>query len=432
MSGSINTITRGKKKYVVYKNCYRVKTNKKNSGKTRNTGKSEVITENKYLGTLENVLAKLSDKTKPAEFELERFGLEAAAIEVIERLEIRELLRKHFPASFSGVDTADYLLAAIIHRLHEAEPKSKIEDFINKSILKRHYGLDASKFNSQNYWKAYDSIISEKAISVKRDKITELKKKELTEETQKQIEKLEAEFGQNKNIDDFQKDFLNALMNKEKLHSEFLYIDSTNFYNYIDNNNGKTLLCARGKNKDGRNFLNQITLSIAATAEYEIPLVNEIYKGNYNDISLFPTFITKVIGQYAAVYKNADELFVSYDKGNNSEDNYNEMEAAAQKNNIKVSVVGSLRQDWHKELMDIPLKKFKDKKSDYAYYSNEKKVFGKKQKIVVTYHKSSAIRQEIKLNQKIEELTKKIKFYFDELTEEYKTNLTDEKLQNYI
>ena len=255
-----------------------VKTDKKNSGRTRNTGKSEVITENKYLGTLENVLAKLMDKNKPAEFELERFGLEAAAIEVIERLEIRELLQKHFPASFSVVDTADYLIAAIIHRLHEAEPKSKIEDFINKSILKRHYGLDASKFNSQNYWKAYDSIISEKAIGVKRDKITELKKKELTEETRKQIEKLEIEFGQNKNIDNFQKDFLNVLMNKEKLHSEFLYIDSTNFYNYIENNNGKALLCAKGKSKAGKNFLNQITLSIAATAEYGIPLVNEIYK----------------------------------------------------------------------------------------------------------------------------------------------------------
>ena len=326
----------------MYKNCYRVKINKKNSGKTRNTGKSKVVTENKYLGTLENVLAKLIDKNKPAEFELESFGLEAAAIEVIERLKIRELLQKHFPASFSGVDTADYLIAAIIHRLHEAEPKSKIEDFINKSILKRHYRLDASKFNSQNYWKAYDSIISEKAIAVKRDKIAELKKKKLTAETQKEIEKLEIEFGQNKNLDDFQKDFL---------------------------------------------------------------LINEIYKGNYNDITLFPTFITKVIGQYASVYKNADELFVSYDKGNNSEDNYNEMEAAAKKNNIKVSVVGSLRQDWHKEFMDIPLKKFKEQKSDYAYYTCEKKVFGKKQKIVVTYHKSSTARQKIKLNQKLEEFT---------------------------
>ncbi len=57
---------------------------------------------------------------------------------------------------------------------------------------------------------------------------------------------------------------------------------------------------------------------------------------------------------------------ICFNKGNNSEDNYNEMEAAAQKNNIKVSVVGSLRQDWHKELMDIPLKKFKDSKSEYS------------------------------------------------------------------
>jgi len=55
MEGTIYTLKRGKKSYVYWKYSYREKEISADQGKTRNTGKSKVITKQKYLGTLEEV-----------------------------------------------------------------------------------------------------------------------------------------------------------------------------------------------------------------------------------------------------------------------------------------------------------------------------------------------------------------------------------------
>ena len=64
MSGQIYTKKIGNGYYCYYKDCHRVKINPNDKGRTRNTGKSKVVTENIYLGKVEDVMNKLMGKNK--------------------------------------------------------------------------------------------------------------------------------------------------------------------------------------------------------------------------------------------------------------------------------------------------------------------------------------------------------------------------------
>lgn len=60
MEGKIVQVKKGDKVYCYYKRSYRVKVDPAGKGKTKGTGKSKVIFEAIYLGTLEAVVKKLT------------------------------------------------------------------------------------------------------------------------------------------------------------------------------------------------------------------------------------------------------------------------------------------------------------------------------------------------------------------------------------
>ena len=60
MEGKIVQVKKGDKVYCYYKLSYRVKVDPAGEGKTKGTGKSKVIFETIYLGTLEAVVKKLT------------------------------------------------------------------------------------------------------------------------------------------------------------------------------------------------------------------------------------------------------------------------------------------------------------------------------------------------------------------------------------
>ena len=431
MSGRIVTIIINNNPYVYYKRSYRVKIDPGKTGKTRNTGKSKVATDSKYLGKPEDVLKKLSQQSEDnkIEYDIGNFGLEAALYEVARSIGLPQLLERNFPGHVSGIKISDYLLTVIINRVCEPKPKTQIREYIRKGILGKIMRIEPSKLTSQNYWLAYDKIISEKDLKEKRKEIITLRKQKLTKELKKKIAEKELGFIGLEKIDAFQIELFESLMEKEKIHADKLFIDSTNFYNYIENLNDKTLLCAKGKNKAGKTNLNQITLMMSIIEEYGIPLLHEIYKGNYNDMTLFPHYLTKLIENYVNFRNKVSEIYICYDKGNNSKDNYATLKQLEKDNNIKIHVVGSLRGDHNKDLLRIPLKKYENVFDDFIYYATEKDVFDGNKKIVITYSKKRAKRERRIFKQKLKKYIDKLHYYFDNLTEKTKQKKTEEDLK---
>lgn len=437
MSGQIFTRTIGKKDYVYHQHSYRVKINPKDSGSTRNTGESKVTTETTYLGTVEKVKEKCLEKEKlqkenACEYELSNFGLDAAAYYFAEEIELPRLLEKYFPGYVNGVSVANYLLTAIFQRINETKPKTKIEEYVKKSVLNRIFKFDTESLTSGNYWLAYEKIISEKEMEKKRKDIEKLREKPQTDEIKKRIIKREIDYSTVKSIDEFQVELFEIIQKKEKIHCDNLYIDATNFYNYIENLNLDSLLCVKGNCKAGKKKLNQINMMNAVTADFGIPILSEIYKGNLNDVTLFPAFLTKLINNYVELKKHSKTLYISFDKGNNSNENYQNIKNLAKENNIRIRIVGSLTPKYHLELFDIPLGKFTGNFGDYAYYSTKKEVFGAKQNIVVTYHKNRKIRERRLLDYRLNKYSRKIQEYFNNLKDSTKEKTTVEKLREYI
>lgn len=437
MSGRIFTRPIGKRDYVYFQHSYRVKINPKDKGATRNTGKSKVTTETIYLGSVEEVKEKCLRKEKyaeetAAEYDLCNFGLEAAAYSIIEEFNLSQLLQKSFPGYVNGVSVCNYLITAIIHRISETKPKTKINEYVQKSVLNRILKFDADVLTSGNYWLAYEKIISEKKLEIKRKEIQVLQSKPQTDEMKKTIKKKEIQYSTVKSIDKFQTAFFDIIQKIEKIHCDNLYIDATNFYNYIDNLNGQSLFCVKGNNKAGKKKLNQINMMNAATVDYGIPILTEIYKGNLNDVTLFPEFLTKLINNYVELKKHSKTLYICFDKGNNSNDNYQSIKKIADKNNIKIRIVGSLTPKYHQELLDIPLNKFSGKFGNYLYYSTKKDVFGANQRIVVTYHIDRKKRERRLLDYRLQKYSRKIQEYFGGLKDSTKEKMTIEELKQYV
>ena len=107
----------------------------------------------------------------------------------------------------------------------------------------------------------------------------------------------------------------------------------------------------RGKNKQGRSNLRQVSYALFCGEDGQLPLYYDVYEGNRNDAKQFPgmlrafhAFLAKVTDSSAPV----PETTLIFDKGNNSDDNF------AVVDELKLKFVGSVRLDEHKDLMEIP------------------------------------------------------------------------------
>ena len=67
----------------------------------------------------------------------------------------------------------------------------------------------------------------------------------------------------------------------------------TNFYTFIDTFNLKCQVAKRGKNKQGRGNLRQVSYALFCTTDGHLPLFYDVYEGNRNDAKEFPQVLEK-------------------------------------------------------------------------------------------------------------------------------------------
>ena len=63
--------------------------------------------------------------------------------------------------------------------------------------------------------------------------------------------------------------------------------DGTNFYTFLDTLNTRCSLAVRGKNKQGRDNLRQVSYALFCTTDGQLPLFYDVYQGNRNDARQF-------------------------------------------------------------------------------------------------------------------------------------------------
>jgi transposase len=270
----------------------------------------------KYLGKLEDIVAAV-EGTGPAPISAEVFhwGLSQALWQEASRAELVGHIDRHCPKRRQGLTTGQYLAIAAINRAISPRSKRSMWDWFSQTVLRRHLpSASPAALSSQRFWDHMDLVKPEAAIAIWKDLLTQV-------------------------------------VERERIELSSICYDGTNFYTFLDTFNTRCNLAMRGKNKQGRDNLRQVSYALFCTADGQLPLFYDVYEGNRNDsrqfslvLTRFHEFFRELAGRGTVV----PETTLIFDKGNNSADNFRLLDSLALK------FVGSVKLSEHPELAEVP------------------------------------------------------------------------------
>jgi transposase len=270
----------------------------------------------KYLGKLEDIVAACQG-TGPAPLSAEVFqwGLAQALWQEATGAGLVEQIDRHCPKRRQGWTTGQYLAIAAINRAINPRSKRSIWGWFAQTVLRRHLpAASQAALSSQRFWDHMDAVTPAAATAIWKDLITDV-------------------------------------VARQRIDLSSIGYDGTNFYTFLDTFNPRCSLAARGKNKQGRDNLRQVSYALFCAADGQFPLFYDVYPGNRNDARQF----AEVLGRFHRFFRelagpaiSVPETTLIFDKGNNSADNFRLLDS------LNLRFVGSVKLKEHPELAAVP------------------------------------------------------------------------------
>ncbi len=322
-------------------------------------GKPKIVWQ-RYLGKPEDIVAAMTGGSaagsapEPKEALVFDFGAVTALYDIAQRLRVVEFIDGHVPKTGSGPTVGTYTLVALINRCVAPRSKAGIAEWFQDTALARLVNIKPRQLTSQRYWDNMSRFSVEAIQAIECDLVTHA------------VKEFDLDVGK-------------------------LFFDATNFFTYIDTFNERSTLAQRGKSKEGRSALRIVGLALLVTGDFHVPLLHRTYPGNQHDAPTFASLTADLEARYRQIVRGAEGITIVFDKGNNSRDNLDAVEASP------YHFVGSLVPTQHTDLLAIPLERFHSL-ADEGYpkvqaYRTTKKVFGCKRTIVVTYNDNLFVAQ---------------------------------------
>lgn len=329
----------------------------------------------KYLGKLEDIAKAVDGGPAPLHAEIFQWGLPSALWAECCRSGVIEETDKLCPKRDQGLSTGAYLAIAAINRAICPESKRSMWQWFSQTTLLRHFP-EASKaaLTSQRFWDHMDKIDANAALSI-------------------------------------WKNILKGVVKREGIDLSSISYDGTNFYTFIDTFNIRCKVAKRGKNKQGRNNLRQVSYALFCCADGHLPLYYDIYEGNRNDTKQFPIMLQRFhsfLNQLFEAKCDPPDTTLVFDKGNNSAKNF------ALIDSLELDFVGSVKLGEHKELAQISNKDARFASCPAATLEGtkafrvKKKVCGKGRILIVTYNQNLFDAQWLTLQNDITNAVKKL------------------------
>lgn len=297
-----------------------------------------------HLGTAEQLLYKLKEGIYKKKIKSYSHGAVYTLWKIAEEMEVINTCERHFAEQIrEGLSVGKTLLLAAIHRALSPGSKRAFSVFATSTTLPEIAGFDPEKIDSQHFWDQMDTVTEQQMAAV-------------------------------------EKDITAKMMEKGLLSSRLLFYDLANFFTYIATDNKRTKLAQRGKNKQKRNDLRQFGLAQVVTKEFLLPVLAQVYQGNKSENQLFIPLLTGLRQKLSELNINIEEITVVFDKGNNSKNNFKDLDK------LKLSYVASLSSAYHEDLINIPLcyyRKVKVNGHELLCYRRKKEIWGKERTVVV-------------------------------------------------
>ena len=183
------------------------------------------------------------------------------------------------PNEPQGLSTGEYLAIAALNRAIRPESKRSLWNWFSQTTLLRYFPeATADRLSSQQFWNHMDRISETTCAAIWQD-------------------------------------ILQGAVQREGISLESICYDGTNFYTFIDTFNARCDLPRRGKNKQGRANLRQVSYALFCCEDGHLPLFYDVYEGNRNDAKQFPrmlqafhAFLKEVTGRPAPLPETDGDL----------------------------------------------------------------------------------------------------------------------------
>ncbi len=287
------------------------------------------IVEQVYLGPRNRVIQQIHDsftaesKEKTPELkrvQIKEFGASALLYSLANELGLVEIINAHVPqpTRHTALSVGDYLVIAAINRVICPKSKNAFAEWYNSTVLCRLIPATKEELSSQRFWDHMDMVEST-------------------------------------HIEMIQKALLEKSCNLFAIDKKFLIYDTTNYYTFISTFNARASLPQRGRNKQKRSDLRQISLAVVTDEENGFPLYHSCYQGNLTDVMAFQPFLESMMRQFQTQDAKNEAAFHStiiLDKGNVSAENLKAIKKQS------LSFITAIPANWMKKLYNIPLKDY--------------------------------------------------------------------------
>jgi transposase len=310
----------------------------------------------KYLGKPEDIAHAVEGAGPAPEYALVLdWGLPQALWQEAAQAQVAHHVDQLCPKRAQGLSLGDYIRLAAINRACEPVSKQAMWDWVSRTCLPRLWPeASAAHLTSQHFWNHMDLIEAEKAQSIWQQ-------------------------------------LIGAVLQREQIQLSQICYDGTNFYTFIDTFNLKCHVAKRGKNKQGRCNLRQVSYALFCTTDGHLPLFYDVYEGNRNDAKEFPQVLERFqrwLKAQAASTGSATKPTLIFDKGNNSADNF------ALIDTLELPYVGSVKLDEHPDLAGVSNRDARWQPSTEPGLESTKSwrlqqvAYGKERTLVVTYNQN--------------------------------------------
>lgn len=269
----------------------------------------------KYLGKPEDIARALQGGGPAPDYAVVLdWGLPQALWQEAERAQVAQHVDQLCPKRARGLSVGDYIRLAAVNRACEPVSKQGMSDWFCRTCLPRLWPeASAAQLTSQHFWDHMDLIKPQSVQSIWQQ-------------------------------------LMDAVLQREQIPLSEVCCDGTNFYTFIDTFNLKCHVAKRGKNKQGRCNLRQVSYALFCTTDGHLPLFYDVYEGNRNDAKEFPQVLERFqrwLKERAGSSWTATKPTLIFDKGNNSADNF------ALIDSLELPYVGSVKLDEHPDLARI-------------------------------------------------------------------------------
>ena len=315
----------------------------------------------KYLGKPEDIARAVEGSGPAPEYALVLdWGLPQALWQEAQRAQVAQHVDQLCPKRAQGLSTGDYIRLAAINRACQPVSKHAMWDWVRQTALPCVWPqASAAQLTSQHFWDHMDRIDSPRAQAIWQQ-------------------------------------LLDAVLQRQQIPLSQVCYDGTNFYTFIDTFNLRCQVAKRGKNKQGRCNLRQVSYALFCTTDGHLPLFYDVYEGNRNDAKEFPQVLAKFqrwLKERAGSTWSATKPTLIFDKGNNSAANFALMDS------LELPYVGSVKLDEHPDLAKISNQDARWQPATEPGLEGTKSwrtqqvVYGKERTLVLTYNQNLFDRQ---------------------------------------